>query len=192
MQGVLEKGGSNPDAVDKLTLLAKHCNLSSIPAVCSSTCCIVSWITGACWWLCGDWACDKGGAPDDVVDMAVEATIGVLLALSSFSSFFSAFFLALQFSVECLLFLQKVHFSSCWLGAVQSLVPWSLPLHCLQVIFLWQCMVEWFFLPHFLHCTSVCCWGWVAADVPDCWEIKDTAMLTMLATLVICERATHD
>ena len=174
-----------------LTLLAKHCNLSSILSVCSSTCCIVSWITGACWWLCGGWPCGKGGAPDDIVDVVVEVTVGVLLALSSFLSFFSAFFLALQFSVECLFFLQKVHFSYCWLGVVQNLVLWSLPLHCLQVTFLQQQAFEWFFLPHFLHCISVYCWGWVVADVPHCCEIKDTGTLAVLATPVICKRGTH-
>ena len=107
------EGGSNPDTVNGSTPLVKHCNLSSIPAVCSGTCHIVSWITGACSGLCEGWACDKGGASDDVIDAVVEVTVGVFLALSSFSSFFSAFFLALQFSVECLLFPQKVHFSSC-------------------------------------------------------------------------------
>ena len=78
------EGGSNPDVVDRSTPLAKHCNLSSIPAVCSSTCCIVSCITGTCCGLYEGWACDKCGVPDDIIDVAVEATIGVFLALSSF------------------------------------------------------------------------------------------------------------
>ena len=42
------EGGSNPDMVNESTPLAKHYNLSCIPAVCSGTCCIVSWFTGAC------------------------------------------------------------------------------------------------------------------------------------------------
>ena len=46
------------------------------------------------------------GALSDTVDVAVEVTSGVLLALDSLSSFFSAFFLALQFSVVCFPFLQ--------------------------------------------------------------------------------------
>ena len=69
--------------------------------------------TGACCGLCEGWACDKGGAPYDLIDAVAEVTVGVFLALSSFLSFFLAFFLALQFSVECLLFPQKVHFSFC-------------------------------------------------------------------------------
>ena len=31
------EGGSNPDDVDWLTPLAKHCNLSSMPAACNGT-----------------------------------------------------------------------------------------------------------------------------------------------------------
>ena len=41
---------------------------------------------------------------------------------------FSAFFLALQFPVECFPFLQKVHWYSGEGATVQNLVPWSLPL----------------------------------------------------------------
>ena len=77
MWGGAGEGGSNPDVVNGLTPLAKHCNLSSIPAVFSGTCCIVSWITGACCRLCEGWACGKGGAPNDVIDAAVEVMIGV-------------------------------------------------------------------------------------------------------------------
>ena len=46
------------------------------------------------------------GALGNAVDVVVEVTGSVLLALDSLSNFFSAFFLALQFSVVCLPFLQ--------------------------------------------------------------------------------------
>ena len=49
--------------------------------------------------------CDVPGISGAMaVDMAPEVTSGVLLALAALSAFFSAFFLALQFSVVCLPF----------------------------------------------------------------------------------------
>ena len=158
-----------------------------MPAACCGNCSIVSWVTGVCWWLSEGWAWGTGGVLNDVVDAVAEATIDVLLAFISFSSFFSAFFFALHVSTECLVFPQNVHFSSSWLGVEQNFALWSLFLHFLQVTFLWQHTVGWFFLPHFWHC-SVCCRGWVVTNVIDCCEVIDAATFAMLATLVICKK----
>ena len=92
--------------------------------------------------------------------------------------FFSAFFFALHISTECLVFPQNVHFSSSWLGVEQNFALWPLPLHFLQVTFLWQCTVGWFFLPHFWHC-SVCCWGSVVCS-PKLGRTSAVCVATLL------------
>ena len=69
MQGVLEKGGSNPDMVNESTPLAKCCNLLSQLFVA-----VLAGLSPGSLVLagdCGGWACDKGGAPNNVVDVVV-------------------------------------------------------------------------------------------------------------------------
>ena len=106
------EGGIIPDVVDELTPCANHYCLSSTPAVCIGVCCISVWTGGPHDVAGKPWVIDCTDAPGDAVDMVVGVTGGVLLALDSLSSFFSAFFLALQFSVVCLSFQQYVHFGS--------------------------------------------------------------------------------
>ena len=107
MRGAGE-GGIIPAMVNVSTPCASYCSLSSILEVCISVCCIGVWTHGSCDVLGNPWTIDCTGAPGDAVDMVTGVTTGVLLALDSFS----AFFLALQFSVVCLPFLQYVHFGS--------------------------------------------------------------------------------
>ena len=54
---------------------------------------------------------------------------------------FSALFLALQFSVVCFAFLQKVHLFSSTGALVQNLVLWSLPRYFLHITLLQHLMV---------------------------------------------------
>ena len=66
----------------------------------------------------------------DAFDMSLVATKSVALICV----LHLALFLALQFSMGCLPFLQNVQlYPAVVVATVQNLVPWSLPLHFLQV-----------------------------------------------------------
>ena len=73
------------------------------------------------------------GCPVDAHD-AFDMSLAVTKSMALICVLLSALFLALQFSMGCLPFLQNVQlYPAVVVATVQNLVPWSLPLHFLQV-----------------------------------------------------------